>query len=183
MADNSRLVAAALEKTDSELHDSIDGTNSWKDGILKRGARIKKYRAYERGDHDANLTDQMKKMLRLDKANDDADLEEFNDNYTKLIVDKMAGRVSISEISTKDEKAQEWINEVLIENDFDSLGGELFRGAIRDGDAFVIIDPVTLGWASEPAYDGFSGVVAVSMILRKSRSGPAKFGARQTTQV
>ncbi len=159
MSDNSKLIASALLKTDPGLYASIDGGDSWPAGIKKRGARVDKYRRYERGDHDANLTKQMRKMLRLKV--DDAGTREFNDNYCKIVVDKMAGRASISEITTKEEAAQEWIDAIKEQNDFDALAGELFRGAIRDGDSYVIVDPITLLWAAEPAYDGFSGIVAI----------------------
>ncbi len=64
--DNSALVADALEKTDPELAKSVDAQNSWKDAIIIRGARVAKYRRYERGNHAANLTSQMRKILRLE---------------------------------------------------------------------------------------------------------------------
>jgi len=89
MSDNSGLVSDALRRTDPDLYAAIDGGNSWQDGVKTRGARVKKYRRYERGDHDANLTAQMKKMLRLSSGDDD--LEEFNDNYCRIIVAKWLG--------------------------------------------------------------------------------------------
>ncbi len=159
MADNSNLIADALKKTDPELYAAIDGGNAWRDGVNTRGARVAKYRRYERGDHDANLTTQMRKMLRL--KTDSADLEEFNDNYCKIIIDKMAGRTSVSEISTEGETEQQWIDDTLERNEWDALEGEMFRGAVRDGDSYIIIDPLTLAWAGEPAYDGFSGITAI----------------------
>jgi len=159
MSDNSNLIADVLQKTDPDLYAAVDGGNSWKEGVLTRGARVDKYRKYERGDHDANLTEQMRKMLRL--STDDAGLEEFNDNYCRIVVEKMAGRLSTSEIATDEEAGQEWIGDTLERNDWDALEGEVFRGAVRDGDSYVIVDPLTMKWAGEPAYDGFNGVVAI----------------------
>ena len=165
MSDNSKLIADALQKTDPALYASIDGGDSWPVGLKKRGARVDKYRRYERGDHDAALNDQLRKIMRLKP--DDAGSREFNDPYCKIIVDKMAGRNSVSEISTKDEAGQTWIEKILEINEFEVLSGEVFRGAIRDGDSYVIIDPITLMWAAEPPYDGFSGVVAIFDEMRR----------------
>ena len=159
MADNSNLIAEVLLKTNPELHNSIDGGNGWRERVKVRGARVGTYRRYERGNHAANMTEQMKRMLRVRKDND-AQLKEFNDNYMRIITTKMSSRLKVSEIVVNDE-AQDWVNKIIENNEFESLGGEVFRGAIRDGDSYVMIDPVTLKWSAEPAYDGFSGIVAI----------------------
>jgi len=54
-----------------------------------------------------------------------------------------------------------WLTDLLERNDFEALQGNIWRGAIRDGDTYVMVDPSTLNWSVEPAYDGFSGVVAI----------------------
>jgi hypothetical protein len=159
MTDNSGLIADALLKTDKALYDSIDGGNSWKAAIKQRGARTAKFRAYTEGDHDANITNQMRNMLRIKQ--DDAGLEEFSLNYMEIVIDKMAGRLKVSEVTTDDETQDEYIISLLEYNDFDASQGKWYRGAIRDGDSFVMVDPVTLKWKSESAYDGFSGIVAI----------------------
>jgi hypothetical protein len=158
MADNSGLIVSALEKTAPELAASIDSRNSWKAAIKERAARINLYRKYERGDHRQNMTTQMKKMLRL--IEDDSGLSELNVNYCKVIIDKMAGRIAVSSIGI-DTVAEQWLKEILLLNDFDAAQSEWFRGAIRDGDSYVMVDPVTGMWSSEPAYDGFSGVEVI----------------------
>ena len=162
--DNSGLIISALEKTNPKLALSIDAANSWSATIVKKGARVRKYRRYERGDHDADITTQMKKMLRL--KTDDADLEDLNDNYMRIVIDKMAGRLHLTTITPggeaeNNQQAADWINEITARNDFDALQGELFRGAIRDGDSYALIDPSNMTWSAEPAYDGHSGIVAI----------------------
>src|SRR3990172_3881557 len=97
MASNEKLIASALEQTNPKLASEIDAQNSFAPLVKQRGARIAKYRRYERGDHDADLTEQMRKMLRL--KSDSAELSDFNDNYMRIIVDKMAGRLHVAEIS------------------------------------------------------------------------------------
>jgi hypothetical protein len=159
MTDNSGLVVSALESTDPALAASIDARNSWKQAIIQRGARVALYRDYERGDHEADITAEMRKMLRI-KTND-ANITEFNDNYCRVIIDKMAGRIHVSNITVDTDAAKEWLSGILARNDFDALQSEWWRAAGRDGDAYVMVDPDTANWTSEPAYDGFGGMVVI----------------------
>jgi hypothetical protein len=158
MSDNSGLISSVLYKTDPQLYAAIDGGISWKQAIADRGARVDKYRRYERGQHDSSLTTQMRKMLRLSTEGQTYD---FSVNYCRIIIDKMASRLRVNEITTDDEQQDAYITDLLETNDFDSLQGVFYRAAIRDGDSYVMVDPETLTWTSEPAYDGFSGIVAV----------------------
>lgn len=161
-SDNSGLIADALAKTQPVLSLSIDVEDAWKDWIKSSGAKVSLYRDYERGDHRSSITEQMRKMLRLPK--DDSGLNDFNDNYCQIVVDKFAGRLHVSEITFgKDNKAVDdnWLIPLLKKNNWEALQGTLFRGAIRDGDSYVMVDPETLGWTSEPAYDGYSGIYAL----------------------
>lgn len=159
MADNSGLITDALRRTNQELYNSIDAGNSWKPAITKRGARVALYRNYERGDHRINMTTQMKKMARL-PAEDGTELNELCVNYCKVVIDKMAGRLHVANISI-DEASETWLQDTLLRNDFDASQAMWWRGAIRDGDSYVMIDPASLMWTSEPAYDGFSGVLPI----------------------
>ncbi len=159
VVDNSGLLEAALKETNPKLWADVDGGNSWKVLVRRRGARVRKYRRYNLGDHDANLTTEMRKMLRIE--DDDAGLNELNDNYIRIIIDKMAGRLAVDEFTAKSKAKQVWLDDLLIENNFEALFGEISRGAIRDGDSYVLIDPETKAWTAEPAYDGYSGVVAI----------------------
>jgi len=159
MADNSWLIVDALEKTAPELARQINARNSWQPAIAKRGKRIKKYRRYERGDHDAKMQTETRRLLRL---TDDGDgLNDLNINYCKVVVDKMAGRIEVASVTSTDDTANEWITDTLNRNRFQSLQSTWYRGAIRDGDSFVVVDPETMRWVTEPAYDGFSGMVAI----------------------
>jgi hypothetical protein len=163
MSDNSQLIIRALELTDPELYIAVDAEQSFKNLLIIKGARVAKYRQYERGDHDANLTDQMKKILRV--TNDDAQLEELTDNYVRIVVDKMAGRLSIENIKTDNEAADEWLEELKQRNRFERLTGTAHRSAIREGDSYVLISKDVenglVKWTSEPAYDGFGGMVVI----------------------
>lgn len=158
--ENSGLIADALLKSNPALALSVDASDAFKAEVKEHGARVDLYRDYERGDHRAVITTQMKKMLRLD--DDDSGIVDFNGNYCTIVVDKMAGRLHVSEITTKDTTTDEdWLAPLLENNDWDNLQTTAFRGAIRDADSYIMVDPQTLTWTAEPAYDGFSGIVAI----------------------
>jgi len=160
---NENLITDALYKTNQSLFLAIDGGNSFKAALAKRGARIAKYRRYVAGDHDATLTTQMRRMLRLNE--DAAGLNNLNINYMGIVVDKMAGRLNVSKITSAmgetNQAAQDYIDNLLIDNDFEAIQGMMWRGAIRDGDSYVMVDPTTAKWIVEPGYDGFSGMFAL----------------------
>jgi len=155
---NANMIMNALEKTNYKLYQEVGGYD-FLAAITKKGARVEKYRKYERGDHDANLTVQQRRLLNI--IADDAELNEASANYCSIVVDMMAGRLSVTEINSNDEMVSDWINETIERNKLESKQGEWFRGAIRDGESFVIVDPQTGLWASEPAFDGYSGVLAI----------------------
>jgi len=159
--DNSGLVVAALILTAPGLAQSIDARNSWLIDLQQQGARVTLYRQYEEGDHRSGITDQMRNMLRLPV--DNTGIDDFNDNYCRIIVDKMASRLQVTEITTGDLNIDKtWLLPLLERNDWQAIQGTLFQGAIRDGDSYIMVDPQTLTWSSEPAYDGFSGIVCIT---------------------
>lgn len=159
--DNSGLVVAALTLTAPGLAQSIDAGNSWLTDLQEQGARVTLYRDYEEGKHRSGITTQMRNMLRLPV--DNTGIDDFNDNYCRIIVDKMASRLQVTEITTGDEASDKsWLLPLLERNDWQAVQGTVFQGAIRDGDSYIMVDPQTLTWSSEPAYDGFSGIVCIT---------------------
>jgi hypothetical protein len=159
--DNSQTIADLLTRTAPDLARQIDVT-WWQGEVQKQGARVAKFRRYVSGDHDSDMTAQMMRMLRI-KA-DTAGLARFADNYCRIVVDKMSSRTSVEGFEIgDDEDAQEWLADIMERSDFDALIGTVIRSAIRDGEGYVSIDPQTLTWKSEPAYNGHSGVVSISV--------------------
>jgi len=157
---NEGLISDALRLTQPVLSLSMDVDDAFKGWIKSSGAKVALYRDYERGSHRAVITTQMRKMLRL--TADDSGLVDFNDNYMQIVVDKMAGRLHVNEVTLSDtDQDKAWLSPLLEFNNWDALQGTVFRGAIRDGDSYLMVDPETLEWTSEAAYDGFSGVFAL----------------------
>jgi len=217
MTDNTDLIVAALIVTNPVLAAEMDAENSFRTDVAQQGARVKLYRDYERGDHRAVITTQMRNMLRLPE--DETGMSDLNDNYMRLIVDKMASRLHVSSISISAGKwtgllkkmvseiakinsavaialqklleqladaidstlLDDWVAQLMQRNDFDALQGVLFRGAIRDGECFAMVDPMTLRWSAEAAYDGFSGVVAITDATSKIPVWAVKLWAESNT--
>jgi hypothetical protein len=181
MSDNSKLIVSALLKTDEALSQKIDGPNSWAQSIAKRGARVKLYREYIEGEHRASMTEQMRNMLRIKL--DTAGLNDFCDNYCDIVASKMTSRLTVSEISTGDDPSDEsWLEPMLEKQDFQAAEGMWFRGAVCDGDSFVMVDPKTLLWSSEPAFDGFSGMVAIYNQMTRKPIWACKVWAESDTK-
>lgn len=159
--DNSQIIADLLVRTAPDLARQID-SDWWRGEVQKQGARVAKFRRYVAGDHDSDMTAQMMRMLRV-KA-DTAGLARFADNYCRIVVDKMSSRASVEGFDIgEDDAAQEWLADIMERSDFDALVGTVIRSAIRDGEGYISIDPVTLTWKSEPAYNGHSGIVSISV--------------------
>ena len=167
--DNSGLIASALEKTAPALAQSVDARGSFQDAARVRGARVQIFRDYVNGDHRADITQDMKEMLRID-GDDTAQMNQFNDNYCAIVVNKMASRLHVGEFNTKEEAAQAFISETIERNKYPAIEGKMFRGAVRDGDSYILTAEKVIDeekgisdiiWQSEPAYNGFSGIYAV----------------------
>lgn len=132
------------------------------EGILgdweTRGAQVARYRRYYDGEHDAALTDTMRKMLRM---SDEA--QEFNNNYIPVVIDTMVNRLIITDVSTDSDKATAWVRELLDESSFDTLQRGLHLATALDGDSYVMVyhDGVQARLSHQLAYDGESGIIPV----------------------
>lgn len=125
-----------------------------------RGRKVEMFRNYYDGDHAANLTAQMRKLLRATR-----DGAEFTDNHCRRIVNARSDRAIVKRIEGDDDALTEWVEELLEANRFDSLQSDVHEAAFRDADSFVLVSydnkqqrPI---FTHEPAYDGRGGVIAV----------------------
>lgn len=145
----------------------------WADEVDAWGERVKLFRRYEEGDHDANLSPEMRDMLRISSTTRSTnsgdgtrgffDLRgQFNANYCDLIVSTMADRLRVERleavvpdvrrvdgervvrIPADGETAQAWADDLLAYNRFDALQMDVHEACLRDGDTFVM-----LAWDNE----------------------------------
>lgn len=125
-----------------------------------RGRKVAMFRDYYDGDHAANLTAQMRKLLRATREG-----AEFTDNHCRRIVNARSDRAIVKRIDSDDDALTEWVEELLEYNRFDALQSDVHEAAFRDADTYVLVSYDNAEQRStfthEPAYDGRGGVVAV----------------------
>lgn len=141
----------------SSLKELVGVSDNWVAFHEKQAKKIRRYRDYVDGLHDAKLTTKMKKMLRIQEG------EEFNLNYCELVVESFAERLEVVRISGEDDKANVWSSELLKAVRFDELQMDVHEAAIRDGETFVFVDYDAeaggVQFHHEPAYDGTMGML------------------------
>ncbi len=157
---NHNLIIAAMKATQPQLAASYDADHAYANEVKAFGARVALFRKYEAGEHRAVITEQMRRMLRI--PNDDSGFNDFNLNFCSIIIERMADRLNIIGMSTKDDKVdKEWLSLLMKRSSFSALQGSTFRAAVRDSESFIMIEPNKLKWVSEPAFDGYEGMYAM----------------------
>lgn len=145
-----------------------------------RGRKVKLFREYVDGDHRANLTTEMRKMLRLGSTSDPTGFEigdgntlsEFNDNLCPVIVNTMLDRITLTGVTADTPTASDWIAALMNDNRLDALQIDVHEATIRDGNSYVMVDAETVNagtageqrrvrFTHEPAYDGSTGVAVI----------------------
>jgi hypothetical protein len=134
---------------------------TWQDEIQTQGRLIALYREYVEGKHRAQLTPEMRRMLRVS----DARLDQFNLNYCDTVINAMADRLNLSGVEGDNDAASAWSAMLLAENRIDALQTETHEAALRDGVTYLMVEydsvrrmpTITL----EPAWDGETGMIAV----------------------
>jgi hypothetical protein len=126
----------------------------------RRARRVARYRRYADGDHDARLTESMRKLLRVG-----VDEDGFSLNYCGIIVASMTDRCTLQTVEADNPAASVWAQAVLEQNRIDSLHTEIHEGAIRDGDSYVLIawdnERGRVILSHEEAFDGESGMLVL----------------------
>lgn len=153
----------------TEIQNELRGLvrNTWASDVLEWGQRVALYRQYAAGDHRAELTDEMRRMLRVK----DNRLDRFNANYCGLVAQAVSDRLVVTGIEGSSPDATEWAKEVQDTNRFDALQMDVHESLMIDGDTFVIA-----AWdkaegcvflAHEPAFDGEVGMIPVYDRMRR----------------
>lgn len=109
-----------------------------------------KYREYYDGEHDTLLTERLKKFLSV--KGDDA---EFNFNLCPIAVDALAERLKVTGFDTGDSDQGEKMWEWWDGNKMDGKQGIVHTSAVRDGDAFVMVE-----WDNDEGRPKFSNELA-----------------------
>lgn len=75
--------------------------DAWVADQQMRGEKVKLFRDYADGNHRANLTPEMRRLLRISNA---GTLNEFNDNYCDIIVQTVVDRLELTAVEGDDDK-------------------------------------------------------------------------------
>jgi hypothetical protein len=144
------------------------------EALQNEHADLKKWRAYYDGEHDLLLSDDQAAFLKsvIDKDNGDWPL----DNKVRKVVDKVRGRLNVTgwQDGTGAQQKLEDVEDLgslgpspieraitwWVENDMDRWEGELYRAALRDQEAYVIVhhDGQLPRFTVAYRWDGVSGI-------------------------
>lgn len=145
------------------------GWDSWKEHELIRARKVLEYREFADGEHDVELSDEMKDMLRT---------SSLNLNHCENILETLSDRVRLSGVQvsvmnesdepdeTATDDANKWVQQLTQEwNRLDGLQIDLHDAIPRDGMSFILAeydpDKKRVVWKHEEAFDGHSGVIVV----------------------
>jgi hypothetical protein len=106
---------------------------SWLAGVeADRADNYRVYREYYDGDHDTLLTDRQRHYLSLKSGTD------FRANYCPIVVDALAERLVVTGLECEGQAEILW--GWWVGGRLDGLQAVLHTAAVRDGDAYVIVE-------------------------------------------
>jgi hypothetical protein len=141
--------------------------DAWASDQTMRGDKVALFRQYADGDHRANLSKEMQRMLRI---NTSSSMNRFNDNYCDKVIQTEVNRLRVSGFESEGEGGPndllaDWVADVLDANRFDGLQNEVHEAALRDADTAVMVswdnDKQRVVLTHEPAWDGSQGMLFV----------------------
>jgi hypothetical protein len=136
-------------------------TENWLTEMSEAARQVKLFNDYVRGKHQARMTDEMRKMLRVPSSTN----QHFNANYCDLVIQMMNDRLRVNSIEGDSPTSTGWGSELLTDNRFDALQIRVHEAMLTTGSTFVMVwyDNVAqmVRLTHEPVYDGHSGVIAV----------------------
>jgi hypothetical protein len=140
-----------------------------------RQADYIKYREYYDGDHETMLTARQKAFLQV-KGDD----EDFSLNLCRVIVNAPVERLEVTGIDAGDSGQGETLWQWARDNRLDGLQGIVHTAAIRDGDAFVLVEwnneEQRPEWSFELACAGNEGV---KVHYSKEKRGKIEFASKR----
>lgn len=161
------LIKTSLQTAEGRALRMQMSLDAWAADQEMRGRKVALFREYADGDHRANLSAQMQRMLRISISDS---MNRFNANYCDKIIQTEINRLRVSGFEAKsdgdsDDLLAEWIGEILEANRFDGLQNEVHEAALRDADTTVMVswdnDKQRVVLTHEPVWDGTQGMLLV----------------------
>ncbi|PSN79623.1 hypothetical protein C8B47_10825 [filamentous cyanobacterium CCP4] len=151
---------------------SLPARMSWESFVSHekiRAAKVAEYRDYADGEHDVELSEEMKNMLRT---------ESLNLNHCENILETLSDRLRLNGVQvtvmdeagnpdeTATEDANKWVERLTTQwNRLDGMQIDLHDAIPRDGLSFIMAqydsDAKQVRWTHEEAFDGHEGVIVV----------------------
>jgi len=135
---------------------------SWASDYTQRAVKIERFRRYSDGDHDADMTAEMRRLLRVSGNRSDS---PFNANQCDNIIQSVVDRLNVTAIQSDNEAATKWGESVLEWNRIDGLQLDVHEATLLDGDSYVLVEFDNEAQMPklhhEPAWDGSSGMLVV----------------------
>jgi SPP1 Gp6-like portal protein len=135
---------------------------AWADDNATRGLKVAKFRRYVDGEHDANMTPEMRKLLRVSL---DSDSAPFTSNQCDNIISSVTDRLTVERIEGETPEATDWAAAVMEENRFDGFQMDVHDATLRDADSYVLVefdnDEQTAKFCHELAWDGSCGMMVI----------------------
>ena len=143
--------------------------DSWIAHEELRAAKVQEYRDYADGEHDVELSDEMKDMLRTQSLNlnhCENILETLSDRIRLAGVNVTVTDVMGNPIEAATEEANKWVNKLTTQwNRLDGMQIDLHDAIPRDGVSFVMAqydaEKKQVVWTHEEAFDGHEGVIVI----------------------
>lgn len=151
-------------------------------------AWLRTLRDYMEGDHTIYLTDRQKEYIGLDSKDLDY---PFSHNDCRLVVDAVVERLHVMGFSPKGGAVEELeveeraVSQAFVDlamdwweqNRMDARQDELYQGAVRDGEGYIIVDwyDDRPRWTVNDKYDGSTGVKA----HRNPDTGEIEFASKR----
>lgn len=148
------IIQAALEKNIALA--------AWAADNEERGEKVAKFRRYMDGEHDAQMTSDMKKMMRISET---TEISPFNSNQCDDVIQTQNDRLTVERIEGDNDAASQWGATLLDDNRFDGLQMDVHEAALRDGDTYVLVEYDNVDnqvyFCHEPAWDNTCGMLVV----------------------
>src|SRR5690606_9233123 len=101
-----------------------------------RQKSVAKARAYHDGEHQVFLTKRLRAFLGINLEDD----SRFNMNVCRIVVEALTERLNGEGFDAADDTLQTWAAATWRANRMDARADDTHEMAVRDGEAFVIVD-------------------------------------------
>lgn len=138
-------------------------TDAWMTDNQLRGEMVARFRRYMDGDHDANMTTEMRQNLRISTNPDSS--HPFASNQCDNVIASMTDRLTVTAIEGDNDAATQWSQEVLDWNRFDGLQMDVHDATLVDADSYMLVeydrDEGMSRFCHELAWDGINGMLVI----------------------